>query len=102
MIAGIISAIFGFISLVLGFRFVFRLFGANPQTPFVEWIYSFSQPFVAPFAGIFGQPALPAPGAVVQGVVEWGTLVGLLVFALVGGLLVNALSHPRTRRGDTL
>jgi hypothetical protein len=57
MIASILYAILGFIEVLLGTRFIFRLLGANPANAFVELVYDLSTPLVAPFAGIFGQSA---------------------------------------------
>ena len=69
----IIYALVGFIMIVLLFRLVFRLFGANPGNAFVSWIYSLSAPLTAPFAGIFGQPPI-VEGAEVAGVFEFATI----------------------------
>ncbi len=91
---GIVSIIFGAIELLVGLRFIFRILGANPQTFFVAWTYDISSPLVAPFAGIFGQPALPTGGAVVQGVFELSTLVALVVYAAIAGILIR-LSYGR-------
>jgi hypothetical protein len=57
MVAGILYAVGGFIELLIGLRFLFRLLGANADSSFVHWIYSWSTPLVTPFAGIFGQEA---------------------------------------------
>ena len=39
----------GVLEVLLAFRLVFKLLGANPQSPFVSIIYSVSQAFLAPF-----------------------------------------------------
>jgi hypothetical protein len=44
------------VSSILLMRIVFFLLGANPAAPFIEWLYSFSELFVAPFSGIFPTP----------------------------------------------
>jgi YggT family protein len=43
----------GIILLLLAFRFVLSLLGANPNNSFANFIYSASHPFVAPFFGLF-------------------------------------------------
>lgn len=43
----------GVIIVLLGFRFVFALLGANPSNSFAHFIYQVSHPFVAPFFGLF-------------------------------------------------
>lgn len=91
MIAGILYAIVGFIEVLLGLRFLFRLLGANPGSAFVELIYDWSTPLVTPFAGIFGQEAtVTGPGVVTQSVFDWTALIALIVYALIGAVLVRA------------
>lgn len=92
--AGIISAIFGAVELVVGFRFIFLLFAANPAASFVNWIYSVSSPLVAPFAGVLGQSTtVPSTGIAVstgvRSVFEPSSLVALVVYAAIGVVLVR-------------
>ena len=84
----LISAFFGLITITVGLRFIFRLFGANPSTPFVSLVYNISAPLVAPFAGIFGQNTTidPAIGAVF----EWTSLIALVVYALIAAVISRA------------
>ncbi|HEX6257922.1 MAG TPA: hypothetical protein VFZ48_00415 [Candidatus Saccharimonadales bacterium] len=84
----IISAVFGLIELVLGFRFMFLFLGANPSAPFVDWIYDVSTPFVTPFAGILGQPVVAPVGTVVNSIFDASTLIAFVVYASIGGLLI--------------
>lgn len=92
MLAGIVYAIAGFIETLIGLRFILRLVGANPASGFVDWIYDWSTPFVAPFAGILGQDAAVAgEGVVTQSVLDWTALIALVIYGLVGGLLARAL-----------
>ena len=92
MLAGIIYAITGFIELLISLRFIFRLVGANPLSPFVNWIYDWSTPFVAPFAGIFGQTAtITGHGVVVPSVFDWTALIALIVYGLIGGITARLL-----------
>ena len=91
----IIYFIFGAIEALLAVRFTLLLLGANEASGFVRLIYGLSRPFVLPFQGIFGEPALGAS------VLEWASLVGIIVYALVAyGLarLVELIyaSAPRT------
>lgn len=96
MIAGILYAVVGFIELLVGLRFLFLLFGANPATAFVSWIYTWSEPFVAPFYGIFGQNvAINAPGIPVQSILDWASLVAFIVYGLIAAIIAGI---ARTRR----
>ncbi len=87
MISSILYAIVGFIEVILGLRFVFRLIGANPGSSIVAWVYRWSEPFAAPFAGIFGQNTATGPGVVAGSVLDWTALIAMLVFALIAGII---------------
>lgn len=56
VIERVIFYILWIVSAILIMRILFFLLGANPDAPFIDWLYSFSQLFVAPFAGIFETP----------------------------------------------
>jgi hypothetical protein len=97
MIARIIYAVGGLIEIIVGLRFVFRLLGANPASAFVSWIYHISTPFVAPFAGVFGQNAtINGTGVVTSSVFDWAALVALIVIGLIVAL-IGHLTVPRNR-----
>jgi len=99
--AGIISFIFGAIELIVGLRFLFLILGANPLAPFVSWIYDVSSPFVAPFYGILGNgtttsTSLVHSGAVVHSIFEPASLIALLVYAAIGGVLLRIFMPSRS------
>jgi len=71
------------VETILAARFLLRLLGANTSTPFVNFVYTLSDPLVAPFRGIFS--SLIREGTVV----EWSTLAGMIVYALVGYAVVR-------------
>lgn len=89
MIAGIIYAIGGILEALVALRFVLRLIGANPANAFVDWVYQWSTPVVAPFSGIFGQDAtiVHGVGAVTASVFDWTALVALVVIGIVVGVI---------------
>ncbi len=76
------------LEIVLILRFAFRLLGANTGNGFVSGLYAFSHVFVAPFTGIFGDPALLNTAHVF----EFSTLIAMLIYALVAWALI-ALSR---------
>ncbi len=85
----------GFIEILLTFRLVLKMLGANPDSGFVNFIYTLTNLFVAPFKGIFSTPT--ADGDIVKSVFETGTLVAMVVYALIAwGLvkLVNLNQRP--------
>lgn len=97
MIGSIIYIIGGFIEILIGLRFVFRLLGANAGNGIVDLVYNWSTPFVAPFSGIFGQDATVVHGAgtATTSVFDWTALIALVVIGLIVGLLGNLLGHRR-------
>jgi uncharacterized protein YggT (Ycf19 family) len=52
--ARVIWYVAGVLLILLAFRFVLALLGANPNNGFANFIYSVSHPLVAPFFGLFG------------------------------------------------
>lgn len=87
----IIYYILGIIEVLLGFRFLLKLLGANPNTGFVSFIYSISGIFVAPFNAVF--PTTRAEGSVL----EWSVLLAAVVYAVVAWGLANLLRIMTTK-----
>lgn len=74
------------VEIILGLRFMLKIFAANPLAPFVSWIYGISSIFFAPFSGIF--PVYIQNGSIF----EFSTLFAILVYGLVGyGLMRLAM-----------
>lgn len=90
MLETFIGFIIGIFELFLGFRFIFRLLGANPATPFVGWLYETTDPLISPFRGIFPTPRIEGVF-----VVEFTTLVALLVYMIAGYLLLELIATIR-------
>ncbi|MEP6710543.1 MAG: YggT family protein [Candidatus Saccharibacteria bacterium] len=67
----------GVIIALLSLRLVFQLFGANQASGFVDFIYTVSGLFVAPFFGIFGEPTFGVSHF------ETSTLVAIVIYALL-------------------
>ena len=94
MITRLLYLIGGFIVMLLGLRIVLRLLGANPDSPFVSWVYNWSTPFVAPFAGIFGQNAtVTGTGTVTRGVFDWSALIAFIVIGAIVAIIGGAAGH---------
>jgi hypothetical protein len=53
IIVWLLDLVMAVLAFFLGLRIVFKLFDANPGTPFVNWIYRASDNLVFPFSGIF-------------------------------------------------
>lgn len=65
------------VEAVLLVRLILRLLGANPESGFAQFVYSITYPFVAAFISLFPTPS--AGGAVL----EWFTIVAMIVYALI-------------------
>jgi len=74
----LIIFVYFFIASILFFRFVLSLFGASQRSPFVEFVYNLTEPFMVPFVGMFGRN----PG-VGEFRLEFEVLIALVVYALV-------------------
>lgn len=83
----LIYFIFGLIEILLAFRLVFKLAGANPVSGFVNFIYALTDLFVSPFTGIFSRAT--TTGVETTAVFEPETLVALVVYALLSWGIVK-------------
>ncbi|HSX31725.1 MAG TPA: hypothetical protein VLF43_00550 [Candidatus Saccharimonadales bacterium] len=88
--ARVIYYILGVIEVILAFRFILALLGANRANAFADFIFSISYPFAAPFFGLFGYQ--PSYGSAQ---LEMGTLVAMAVYALVAWGIVKLIRLPR-------
>jgi hypothetical protein len=73
----VIWYVLGIIEVVLAFRILLKLFGANTQSGFTSFIYSISSPFSLPFSGIFGVTGIS------EMIFEWSTIIAMIVYAIV-------------------
>lgn len=83
MVAGIIIGL-------LAIRFLLRLLGANAGNGFVDFIYSVSGLFAAPFFGMFNYAVDTGVGRF-----EFETLVAMAVYALVAWLIAKLVTIGR-------
>jgi hypothetical protein len=88
----VVYYILNVVEILLLLRLVFKALGANAANAFVSFLYAITQPFVAPFVGIFRQP-------VTQGsVLEWSTIIAMIVYAIVAYAIVQLLIVASSRR----
>jgi hypothetical protein len=81
--------ILGFIEVLLAFRFVFKLLGANPASGFVRFIYTLSGILTAPFSGIFS--SYTSQGLVYRSIFEPSVIVALIVYAIAAWGIVKLI-----------
>lgn len=82
-LAQLIWLMFGFLEALIGLRVVLKLIAANPNTPFADLIYSFTDLFLWPFRGLTVAPTLNGME------LEIPAIIAIFVYALVGWLLVR-------------
>jgi uncharacterized protein YggT (Ycf19 family) len=79
----VIYAAFGLAELILGLRFILKLFGANAGNDFVNWVYETSSAVLDPFRGIFPTQVFKSAF-----VIEFSTLFAIIIYSLIAMLLV--------------
>lgn len=84
LVVGLINFSIGVAILGLVFRFLFRLFGADTASDFVQFLYTSTAPLLSPFRGIF-EPYVIEPG----NVFEFSTLIAIAVYAVIAWLLTE-------------
>ncbi len=78
------------IEVILAFRFMLKLLGANPEAGFTSFIYAISWPFASPFLAVF-------PRTVVEGsVFEWTTLLSMFVYWVVAVGIIRMFLMSKT------
>lgn len=87
VLSRVIWFVVGFIVTLLAVRIVLQLLAANQGNAFVDFVYSLSGIFAAPFFGVFGYE--PSYGS---SVFEISSLVAILVYALVGWGIVKLVN----------
>jgi uncharacterized protein YggT (Ycf19 family) len=93
VLARIIWYVAGIILVLLAFRFVLALLGANSANGFANFIYATSHPFAEPFFGLFGYTAKYGISRV-----ELSTLVAMAVYALVAFGLAKLVTITQEQR----
>jgi hypothetical protein len=86
------------VEIILAFGFFLLLFGANPTSGFVEWMYRNLDRVMDPFRGIFTPIQLGTPDSnEVQSVFETSVLFAMIVYGLLA-IAVHALISWMTGR----
>lgn len=88
----VVSLLFGILAVLIGLRIVLLLLVANESNDIVNFIYDITEPFVAPFRGMF-QFDVVAPGN--GSVFDFAAVV-----ALIGWLLIYLLIMAILRLAD--
>lgn len=88
----IVSLLFGILAVLIGLRILLLLLVANQTNAIVDFVYNVTEPFVAPFRGIFQFDTVTPGGGSVLDVAA--------IVALIGWLLIYLLIMAILRLGD--
>jgi len=77
--------ILSLLEIMLAFRFVLKLLGANPEAGFTHFIYSVTKVFAAPFLTVF------RVSRVEGSIMEWTTLLAMLVYGIIAWGIIKLL-----------
>jgi uncharacterized protein YggT (Ycf19 family) len=88
IIRRVLALLFGILAVLIGLRIVLLLLVANQQNAIVDFVYSVTEPFVAPFRGVFAISEVSPGGASVFDVAALVALIGwLLIYLLLTAIL---------------
>jgi hypothetical protein len=88
----LLDLVIAVVAFFIGLRIVFRLFNANPATPFVAWINAISEGLIAPFSGILPNLDLGV------GVLDIVAIVALIAYMLIAYVVMSIISGIMTPR----
>jgi len=86
----IVWYILGFIEVILIFRFVLKLLGANPGAGFTDLVYGVTYVFAAPFVNVFHLSSVEGS------IFEWTTLLAMFVYWVVAMGLIKLFMMGKT------
>lgn len=87
----IVWYILGLIEILLLFRFVLKLLGANTGAGFTKFIYGITQIFAAPFISVFRITYTEG-----SSIFEWTTLLAMLVYWIVALGIIKMFLMSKT------
>ena len=82
--------IFGIIEVLLAFRFILKLMGANPVAGFSSFVYGITYIFATPFLSVF------RISQVAGNILEWTTLLAMFVYWVIALGVIKLLLMGKT------
>ena len=86
----IVWYILGIIEVLLVFRFVLKLLGANPDAGFSSFIYGITYLFANPFLSVFRNTQIVSGSTF-----EWTTILAMLVYWIIAAGIIKLLFMGR-------
>lgn len=78
------------LEILLAFRFILKAAAANASSGFANFVYTITMPFTQPFAAVFGRTQ------VAGSVIEWTTLLAMLVYLIVAWGIIKLFLMSKT------
>lgn len=85
----IVWYILGLIEALLLLRLILKALAANPEAGFTKFIYGVTWLFANPFLSVFGSSRVEG------NILEWSTILAMVVYALLAWLIVKAIVMSR-------
>lgn len=82
--------ILGIVEVLLAFRFVLKLMGANPAAGFSSFVYGVTYIFATPFLSVFHI------SQVAGSIIEWTTLLAMFVYWVIALGIIKLLLIGKT------
>jgi hypothetical protein len=86
----IVWYVLGVLEVLLAFRFILKLLGANPDAGFSSFIYHATYAFAAPFLSVFQVTQ------VAGNLFEWTTLLAMLVYWMIAVGIIKLFLMGKT------
>lgn len=80
----IVYYILGIVEVLLAFRFVLKLLGANPGAGFTSFIYGTTYVFAEPFLSVFKSSQI-----MTGSIFEWTTILAMIVYWIIATGIIN-------------
>ncbi len=91
LITFVVYAYVVLVEVILMLGFVLLLFGANPSSTFVAWVYRNLDRAMRPFRGIFEPVELGIAGNDIPAVIETSVIFAMVVYAILALVLAQLL-----------
>lgn len=86
----VIWYLLGILEILLGFRVILKLLGANAEAGFTGFIYGISNIFIAPFSAVF--PMTKVSGSIF----EWTTILAMVVYWIIAFGIIQLFLMGKT------
>ena len=86
----IVWYLLGLLEILLAFRFVLKLFAANPVAGFTSFIYGTTYIFTAPFLSVFRMTKVDG------NIFEWTTLLAMFVYWIIATGIIKLFLMGKT------